>query len=96
MSQITALICTYALTRFTCLWRRCFLAGRGGGGGEGLRKVTMSSGQCTEGGLELGREHAVKEEEGMEEDSGQEESFDKEKKRENQKIRMPEEGRLIG
>lgn len=60
------------------------MAGRGGGGGEGLRKVTMSSGQCTEGGLGLGREHAVKEEEGMVEDSGQEEgeSFDKERKRE--------------
>lgn len=71
------------LTKFTCLWRRCFLAGRGGGGGEGegLRKVTMSSGQCTEGGLGLGREHAVKEEEGMEDDSGQKEgdSFGKDR-----------------
>ncbi len=54
----------------------------------------MSSGQCTEGGLELGREHAAKEEEGMEDDSGQEEGecFDKDRKRENQKIRMREGG----
>ncbi len=58
--------------------------------------MTRSSGQCTEGGLELGQEQAVKEEEGMEDDSGQEEGecFDKDRKRENQKIRMREESGL--
>ncbi len=54
--------------------------------------MTRSSGQCTEGGLELGQEQAVKEED----DSGQEEGecFDKDRKRENQKIRMREESGL--
>ncbi len=58
--------------------------------------MTRSSGQCTEGGLELEQEQAVKEEEGMEDDSGQEEGecFDKDRKRENQKIRMREESGL--
>lgn len=54
-----------------------------------MRKVAMSSGQCTEGGLKLGREHAV-EEGGSEQEA--ERSFGKvEKKSEDQEVRQMEE-----
>lgn len=74
------LVCTHTglHARFTCLWRRCFLAGRGGGEGEGLRKVAMSSGQCTEGGLRERREHGVEGAEGRSEEEG-ERSFGRER-----------------